>query len=1334
MIMHKPPSSARTLPKKGVSPVVATILLLTISVALMTVAFVAYRQYEQGISTGGGNAQLELVGITAYDFNADGKGDAIYLTLKNTGIETAEYSIDNVQVSLTNETMALSGWTIFNGTDTIIEPQNIGYIVLITNSATQQISIPGGYTIGLVIPQIGELQLQVNLNELQEGGKVRIVVSSPIVASLLLEAQNLVQNGQAELARELATPQLSQTNEEFPLPGATVRIIDQYGFEVGAKQSSSTGTTFFSLLPGNYSVKVSFGDVSITTDPFLHPANVKAPYEDTIVHAKFSSVINKVTVRFTVGNTPKANVPIYAIQITTIGTRAYETIVAGSPIFSDANGTATFFLTSGEYKFQALYLGASVKTTTYSIQTEKFIQINVDVGPIVIHITDELGTALPSTWISLYGVQGTASTYLSSRYTNSTGYAEFGGVLTERFKISIYSIGFVSDTYLTVPGNVYEIVIPGKTLYINATSTSGTPVANLYFYAYDSNGRYVGYGRTNQSGIGYLLGLKPDNYSLTYYLSWTSTYKTTINFVNTTIYNITLPGILIFANITALTDLGGGNYTVSPLPNQWVYLMKQSNGQYVGWGYTNDTGVATFLVDPVTYNPNDTYVFRTWYYSNGLWSSYTSPPFNLTDGKIVNMTVGGVPIYFRVIDNTGQPAYGFRGYLFDPNTDWWTSYAWSINSTGWGVLYGIPGKEYFISVAHGSLTANSTLFNATSGYSYQFPAFTRASFTVRVLNENGQAVSNRAVYLYVQDKYYGYALYYASATTNGAGRARFNGYAGADYLARTWFGTYYLTGFITGVTNNAVYTLQPNIVYIRLLAQDGTPIANRYFYVYLAGTNTYITWGGYTNATGYRQLSLPIGGPYEVRVYGLGTRYAVSSPFNITQANQVVSLTFDVVRVYARAQDENGTPLNDILGYGYYMYLYTSNGTYVSYGYSNATGWVTFYALNGSDYQAVLTYFGRRIESAVFTAYEGTTVSVTITGFRIYANVTRDGQPVQNTWVYLYTEANRYSGWARTNSSGIATFVGILNGTYYMRAYLNGYYAKSDLFNASQGLVVNITSVSQPVTIKVYQFTGGFAQGVYVYLNSIEGYWIYGGTTNNQGEITITASLNVIYKARAYMRPTQNSAYTWVVSKFFNNTGSQGIIEMRPTPISVKVVDGADRPVAGQYVNLLQNGTYDSYGYTDGTGTATLWGVYNTTYYVRAYRYGFDYYNFTSFTTPSNDTTVYTGVNIGGGHVYVQILDPQGAPIANSRVTLYAQSSTYSVASADTNSTGWAVFQSVGNGTLYRIYSVDVANYSSYFRAIDGLTIVMQQGSGQIQSVAPTQIFIATTIAKTKRT
>ena len=1334
-MVSKKQNSIKNNLRKGVSPVVATILLLTISVALVTVGFIVYNQYKNSIPTQGEPARLNIIGISSYDFSNDSKGDSLYLTLKNTGLSTATFILNNSEVIISNTTHTFNGWSVFNGTDTTIEPSEIGYLVIVTQISSQQIT-PGNYHLSINLREYGQIEFDFTITEILPGGSVRVSVTSPISTLLLKEAQQLLQNGEFDLAQALLQPQLNQNPSEYPVPGATINIIDQYGFAVATKQASEVGTAIFKLFPGNYSVKVSLGDLSVTTGYFIHPANIEAPQADTIVTARFSSVIHQVIIKFTVDGTPKANVPIYAIKQVSVGTTTIETIVPWTPIFTNQNGEALLYLTAGDYKFRAIYLGASVKTITYQINSPKNITINVEVGPITVHIRDKLGTPLSNTWVAIYGIQGSGNnkyqTYLGSRYTNETGYAKFGGILTQRFKISIYSLNFVSETYLVVPGNIYEIIIPGNTLYINATNTKGDPVPNMYFYAYDSNGRYVGYGRTNTTGIGALYGLSPDNYSLTYYLNWYSTYKETISFNETMMYNVTIPGIIIYANVSQVLDDGNGSYYFSPLPNHWIYMINQKTGAYVAYAYTNNSGIATFYVSAATFNPNDTYVFRTWYYSYGHYSYYTSAPFNLTiNGQIINFTVGGVPIYYRVEDTSGNPATGFRAYLFDNETDWWVSYSWGMNSSGWGVLYGIPGRQYFVVVTHGTLEANSTVFTATAGHQEIFTGFQKVSFQVRVLDENNNPISNRYVYLLLKDKYYGYALYYQYDYTNSQGYADFTGYQGADYLVRTYYTTYF-TEFIHNVNDGAVYTIRPNTVYVHLMAKDGTPITGRYFYVYLANTNVYITWGPTTNSTGYSKISLAVGGEYEIRVYGLGTRYAISDPFNITTSNQVIDLYFDVIKIYAIAKDEQGTPLNQIIGYNYYMYLYTSNGTYVSYGYSNSSGWVTFYALNGSEYQVVLGYyFGRRIESDPFNATEGKQITVTITGMKIYVNVTRDGLPVSNAYVYMYTETNRYSGWARSNSSGIATFYGVLNGTYYVRTYMNGYYVKSDYFNATDGLIVNVSSIKQDVTIRVLNANGQPQSGRYVYLLTLEGYWVYGGTTNSAGYVTISASLNAIYKARTYMYPESGAAYTAVSSKFFNNTGTQGTIIIQPTKIYVNVTDGANHPVINRYVYLMQNGTYDSYGRTNSSGIAIVWGVENTTYYVRVYNYGFDYYNFTAFTTPTDGTPIYTGINVGGGHVYVRVLNAQGSPVANSLVQLYAQGQTWRAGYAYTNDTGWAVFYSVGNGTSYKVYSSYLGNYSQYFVAKDGLTIIMQPDSITISN-SNNQIF-QTTYTETKK-
>ncbi len=305
-------------------------------------------------------------------------------------------------------------------------------------------------------------------------------------------------------------------------------------------------------------------------------------------------------------------------------------------------------------------------------------------------------------------------------------------------------------------------------------------------------------------------------------------------------------------------------------------------------------------------------------------------------------------------------------------------------------------REFFGGSRIGCLGAALGLFG-------MFGGVLRADVVDLTLAQAGQALAGQTVYAYKTDgTYLGVAK-----TTNSSGAASFDVSLAVPVKFRldrngttVWSDPATATGaFVFAVPADTVLTA----------TRDGVPLGNATVYVYNEA-GTYTAYSRASDASGVARFSLASGARVKFRVDADGVQKfsaVQTAPVTFTFA---VPGTMMVTLTKGGAVQANKT-----------VYAYTEAGAYTGYSRTtDADGLARFCIDDGS----VIKF---RADDGSIQFYSAPATAPAATTFDLPADttvtVTRDGQPIPNTTIYVYDEAGAYTGYSRTtDGSGVVRF------------------------------------------------------------------------------------------------------------------------------------------------------------------------------------------------------------------------------------------------------------------------------------------------------------------------
>ena len=626
---------------------------------------------------------------------------------------------------------------------------------------------------------------------------------------------------------------------------------------------------------------------------------------------------------------------------------------------------------------------------------------------------------------------------------------------------------------------------------------------------------------------------------------------------------------------------------LSPIENAVTYVY-DTFSHYIGkTGLTGADGVVTFSLENGLYKIRADVAGIT-YYSNDV----TFP-----DTSYVEIDTGGGNIYCRVIDGGNSPISNVGVYLFTASGSYFGKSA-TTNSSGLALFTAVPGGTLFkFRVDYLAYRLWSQEFGASPG-SIVDVNVGGGTIYVNVTDGSGLAIQNVRTYLFTQSESYS-GIY---ADTNTSGFATYYRVAGGWFKIRIDYMSLRFWSPVFNATNG--YIVQASIgggtLYANITS-GSNPLTNARVYLF-TNTDSYTGRYGDTDVSGIVEIQGVGEGSYKMRVDYQAKRYWSPTFF----FNETVTIPYDVGggTVYANVTS-GGTQIS-----GVRVYAFTPDGSYTgTYSDTNSTGIAVFTALGGGDFKFRVDYLAERFWSDVFTTSHGLVVDIDLGGGSIEVHLYNNyNTNLSGVRIYLFTESGSYTGkYADTNSSGIATFMGIGESNYMFRADYLALRFWSSVFLASPDLFFEFNIGGGVVYLHVFDGSSTDISGPQVYLFTSSGsYTGFNAYLNSSGYVDCPVIGDGLYKWRVnylgiqFWSPEFNAINGTILE--FNIGGGTIYVHLS--------VNGGD--VSGGRIYLYTStGTYTGkYSDTNSTGWAVFYGIGDGEYRCRYSHSGTYYYQY----------------------------------------------------------------------------------------------------------------------------
>jgi flagellin-like protein len=754
--------------KKAVSPVVATLLLVALTVsATAIVYFVVVPMLKE-------NKEI-LFDISSvdetYDYDHDGTVDALRVKVvvadtKGTGavsMGSFQYRVMSGEDSFT--------WQFSEAGATEIDEGSEGSVIIYSLSETSELTQGASYTLQMVQGSSKD-SLAFQVEEPSLGPKVIVTVVD---------------------------------HEETLILGADVDFYLANNAFLGkpTEITNDLGKVETYLKIGDYKVRVKYCGQLYWSEPFSH-------FSQSVVTVVVGSA--QPTMKVTVQNDHGGLEDLTGFAFDGLG--RYN----GQSATTDTSGNAYLTINPGTYTFKVYYLHANYSSSLITFPEVNSTTIDIGGGMVYARVidTDEIG--INNARVYLYSSSGHYRGV--SIRTNASGYAAFS--LTEgsyKFRVDYGGARSWSDSFGASDGAIITIYIGGKVYAHVVYGPDNEPIANTRVYLYTATGHYTGRsGRTNATG--YLLFNPVQSgtwfkFRVDYAGSreWSSEFNGSNS---TTIVDINI-GAEVYAHVIYGEE---NNY----LANVRVYLYTAS-GHYSGLSTrTNDTGYARF--NGVLKGTD--YKFRVDYAGSRYWSRI----FNGSTAalQVIDVNIGGTVFAHVLYGPENQFLSNVRVYLYTA-TGHYSGLSTRTNDTGYARFNGViatttykfrvdyAGSRYWSQTFNGSIDKHVIDINI-GGIVYAHVTY----------GPNDDYLANVRVYLYTASGHYsglstrtnttGYAQFNGVIATTSY-KFRVN-YAGGYFWSSTFNGSLPVYVHKTNIGGTIFCYVHDN----------GTPVSGAQVYLY----------------------------------------------------------------------------------------------------------------------------------------------------------------------------------------------------------------------------------------------------------------------------------------------------------------------------------------------------------------------------------------------------------------------------------------------------------------------------------------------------------------------
>ncbi|UJG43838.1 MAG: type IV pilin [Candidatus Heimdallarchaeum endolithica] len=902
--------------KRGVSPVIAVVLILGLTLAATAIVFlVVLPMVNQR------NAPELYIDETSaplfMDYDNDGKCD--YITVQVGNIGGSMFNVTNITIAASKDSSSnFYTWVLMDNVNGTIDVNE--RVLLRMRAAVDDVDeIDDGSS--LILTLINDqyiVGLEIGTITVEQGEPLSIEFTDssgdPVVGSNIYfyystgefaytgeptsvsgvsntylfpgtyyaKAQSGLQFYTTDVFIHPGTPQLhleisggtltvKVKSGTTPLSGVRTYLYDTYGHYLNEySDTNSDGLATYSLDDGLYKIRADVSGIIYYSENINFP-NTTYVEIDTGGGTVYAHVIDG-------GNNPISNTRVYLFRESGSYTGKYAN--------TNSTGYAEFSAVPGgtNYKFRVDYLAYRIWSQTFGASDGAVIDVNVGGGTIYVNVTDADGNPIRNTRTYLF----TSSGSYTGKYanTNTSGIATYGSVAAGDYKIRIDYLAqrFWSPVFTASNGLIVNASIGGGTLYGNIT-VAGNALVNARVYLFTASGSYTGkYGNTNSEGIVTFTGIGTSNYKLRVDYQADRHWSDAFYFNETMVYHFELGGGTIYANVTA-----GG----VPVANTRVYVFTAS-GSYTGtYNNTNSSGIATF-----TTLSSGNYKFRVDYLAKRFWSDV----FTASDGLVVDVDLGGGTIYVHLNNTYGVDIANVRLYLFTSSGSYTGKYT-NTNATGWGVFEGIGESDYKVRADYLAKRYWSNVFTATDGKIVDFN-IGGGIVWLHVFDGSGTDISGPRAYLFTSSGSYT-GIY---RNLNGTGYLNFTGIGDGDFKWRVDYLAKRFWSDVFSATNGYIeeFNIGGGTIYVHLTV-NGADVNNGRIYLY-TNTGSYTGKSVVTNSSGWAVFYGIGAGDYKLRYDYDGTRYwenfTAKADWEVEFAI-VTTMTFSVLTVQPSKSKEN---------------------------------------------------------------------------------------------------------------------------------------------------------------------------------------------------------------------------------------------------------------------------------------------------------------------------------------------------------------------------------------------------------------------------------------------
>ncbi|MFQ5400204.1 MAG: hypothetical protein ACE5E7_11475 [Anaerolineae bacterium] len=694
-----------------------------------------------------------------------------------------------------------------------------------------------------------------------------------------------------------------------------------------------------------------------------------------------------------------------------------------------------------------------------------------------------------------------------------------------------------------------------------------------------------------------------------------------------------------------------------PEDQMWVYVVDHEGngiagariyalnerGWYLGfWGNTNEEGILIF--DDWT---EGSYKFVSDYRGHRYESGIITWP----EQRRAIIQTGARPFTVQVVDLKGKGINNARVYAFNGKKQYVGAYG-NTEANG-NLTLSLPDGDYFFRADYRAHQYWSDAAATTPDVNTAVVHTGERPFTVKVVDLNGQGLSNVRVYAFNGEKQYSGAY----GNTDASGNLTLplpdgDYFFRADYRAHQYWSN---AAVITPDANTAVVNTGERTFTVRVLDADGKGIPDVRVYAF-NGEKQYSGAYGNTDANGNLNLLLPDGDYFfraDFRAHQYWSDAAVTTP-DVNTA--VVNTGEELFKI--RVVNADGKGLAGVRVYAFDVEKHYTG----AYGNTGEDGILKLDLPRGAflfraDYRAH-QYWS---DTADTTSDEEARIQTGERPFTVRV-VNANGKGLEDVRVYAFDAEKNYTGaYGNTGEDGILE-LDLPQGTYLFRADYRAHQYWSDAADTASDEEARIQTGDSPFKVHVVNADGKGLEGVRVYAFDAEKH--YTGAYGNTGEDGIleldlpqgTYLFRADYRAHQYWSDAADTA-----------SDEEARIQTGEQKFTVRVVNAEGKGLESVRVYAFDAEKHytGAYGNTDKHGKLEI-DLPQGTFLFRADYRAHQYWSDMADTTSDEEARIQTGER----KFTVRVVDADGEGIRDVRVYAFDTKGNYTGAYGNTDKHG----------------------------------------------------------------